>query len=74
MEKYEKWMQEYPAQSATTILAWAVTEAAEECLWAIDEKQRNEYISHETWQLIQQREEARLTGQTTKEQELNKQI
>ena len=29
MEKYEKRMQEYPAQSATTILAWAVTEAAE---------------------------------------------
>ena len=74
MEKYEKWMVEYPAESATTILVWAVTEAAGECLVAMDEKQNNEYISDNTWQLIEKREEARRDGQITTEQELNKQI
>ena len=74
MEKYEDWVVEYRAESATLILAWAVTEAAGECLVAIDERQNNEYISDKTLQLVRKKEEARQDGQTTTEQELNKQI
>jgi len=68
---YDRWRHTAPA---TTTLAWAITQAAEECLTPIDEKQNTEYISSETWTLIKERETARIRGDVEEEQRLNKAI